>query len=140
MHGPARPVTGHGAHDSGHCYLNGDVLEAYASHYAEPAQRDSPLVSPLWGEFEGYPPLCILTGEVEALYPQNLALARRAQEAGVEVSLHVGAAMVHVWPALTTFLPEGDEAFGFIARFIASRPGVVPESQGSPGAAIQSSA
>jgi acetyl esterase/lipase len=100
------------------CYLSRAVLNTFASHYHQDLDPECPLISPLYADLRGFPPMLILTGDAEALYSENLALAARAREHGVDVTLHVGEGMVHVWPALTTFLAEGRPAMTAMADFL----------------------
>jgi len=45
--------------------------------------------SPVYGNFEGLPPLCICVSEHEVVYDQAMLLAKRAREQGVDVTVGV---------------------------------------------------
>lgn len=74
--------------------------------------------SPIFGELGGLPPLQILIGGAECLYDEAVDLARRAEDAGVKVDLHVGEGMFHIWPVMSSFLPEAQQAVRDIGAFV----------------------
>jgi acetyl esterase/lipase len=98
--------------------LRWDDLKARAAEYAGRHGLADPLISPLYGDFRGLPPLLILVGTREILYDDSTRLALRACQAGVPVTLVVGGGMPHVWPAYARFIPEGRQAIGRIGLFI----------------------
>ena len=84
------------------------------------AKLDDPLVSPLFGDLTGLPPLLIQVGDAEVLLADSTRIAERAEAAGVDVTLEVWDEMPHVWQAFAGFLPEADEAIEHIGRFVQS--------------------
>lgn len=66
---------------------------------------EDPLVSPLLTDHTGLGPLTVLIGTRDITHPDTLLLVERARRAGVEVDLHEGRGLVHVYPLLP--LPEG---------------------------------
>jgi acetyl esterase/lipase len=82
------------------------------------AKLDDPLVSPLFGDLAGLPPLLIQVGDAEVLLSDSTRLAERAKDAGVDVTLEVWDEMPHVWQAFAGFLPEADEAIERIGAFV----------------------
>ena len=85
----------------------------------------NPLVSPLYGDMTGLPPLLIQVGEGEILRDDSTRLAARAEEAGVEVDLSIWPKMPHVFQ-VGLFLPEAkialDQAVAFASSRLAKRP------------------
>lgn len=79
------------------------------------------IASPVYGSFEGLPPLCIVTSEHEAVYDQTMLLANRASEQGVDVTVGAWKYMCHVFPLLCPFIPEGRESFDFMCEWICKR-------------------
>ena len=71
------------------------------------------LISPLFADLTGLPPLMIQVGSEEVLLDDAVVLAERAKAAGVEITLEVWPGMVHVWH---WFMPMLDEAQAAIAR------------------------
>ena len=77
---------------------------------------DDPRVSPLAGELSGLGPLTLFCGTRDILLPDARLLAARARAAGVDVELHEGRGLVHVYPLTPT--PEGRAArAAAVARF-----------------------
>lgn len=96
--------------------LDADSLERYAMLYAGERDRSSPLISPLFADLSGLPPLLIQVGTDEILLDDATRCAERARQAGVEVSLEVWDEMFHVFQ-LVPFLPETQKAVEYIVRF-----------------------
>lgn len=90
--------------------------------YAGEESLENPLVSPLYGDFHGFPPLLIHVGSDEVLLDDSLRLARKAKEAGVQVSLKVWKDMWHVFTTFGEKLPEATESLKEIAEFIKDSP------------------
>jgi acetyl esterase/lipase len=76
-----------------------------------------PLCSPLYGNFEGLPPLMAQVGSTERLLDDSLRLAPRIRRAGGELQVQVWNDMPHVWQAMA--LPESAQAIAALGRFIA---------------------
>jgi acetyl esterase/lipase len=72
-------------------WFNRDVLRLYAASYLHDADPLSPLVSAVHADLRGLPPLLIEVAADEALLDDAVALARAAEEAGVDVSLRTVA-------------------------------------------------
>lgn len=96
------------------------LVPAYLGPGADAA---APLASPLRGDLAGLPPLLIHVGEKEVLHDQVVEFAGRARAAGVDVTLVVGADMVHVYPAFLGLVPEAAEAFAAAGAFVQARTG-----------------
>ena len=64
-----------------------------------------PLVSPLFGDLAGLPPLFVTATQGEVLLSDTTRLAERAEKAGVDVTLRVVEDSVHVY-TIFPFLPE----------------------------------
>lgn len=80
-----------------------------------------PLLSPLFGDLRGLPPLLIQAGEKELLLRDAQRLAERARACGVEATLEVYPDMWHVWQLLAPVLPEAQQALESIGRFVNQR-------------------
>lgn len=75
-----------------------------------------PLASPLFADLQGLPPLLIHVGSSEILLSDSTRLARRAEEAGVNVTLKVWDGLFHVFHT-AGFLPESRRALAEIGAF-----------------------
>jgi phosphinothricin tripeptide acetyl hydrolase len=82
-----------------------------------------PLVSPLYADLRGLPPLLIHVGSDEVLLDDALGLAARAREAGVDVTVREWPAMIHVWHWFQPMLDEADRAIAEIGGFVKARLG-----------------
>jgi acetyl esterase/lipase len=87
------------------------------------AGRDphDPLISPIYGDLAGLPPLLIQAGGDEILLEDSQRLAAKAAQAGVDATLHVYPGMWHVWQVFAPYLPEARQAVEEIGLFIQSR-------------------
>jgi epsilon-lactone hydrolase len=104
-------------------------LQRMADWYAGSANPTDPLVSPLFGDLTGLPPLLIHVGEVETLRDDAVRFAERAKAAGVDVTLEVWPEMIHVWHAFGVAVPESEAGVARIAEFVAGRLGLpTPEA------------
>jgi monoterpene epsilon-lactone hydrolase len=99
-------------------------LQRMADWYVGDGDRSAPLVSPLFGDPAGLPPLLIHVGEVETLRDDAVRFAAVAADAGVDVTLEVWPEMIHVWHAFGAAVPESDAAVTRVAEFITQRLGV----------------
>jgi len=98
------------------CILDPDSLEMYAAYYAREQDTASPLISPLFADLSGLPPLLIQVGADEILLDDAKRCADKARQAGVDVTLEIWDEMFHVFQ-LFPFLPETKEAVAHIAEF-----------------------
>jgi len=91
-----------------------EVAELYlAGHDAT-----DPDASPLFGSWEGAPPLLVQVGSIETLLDDSRRLVDRAGSAGVDVTLHVYDDMPHVWQMSYPAFPEAVEAVEELAAFV----------------------
>lgn len=88
-------------------------------HYLQGAFAGDPLVSPLYADYRGFPPLLFQAGSTELLLDDSLRTAAKAKAAGVEVKLQIWRHMPHVFQ-LFNWLPESRQAVEEIGRFMRS--------------------
>jgi salicylate hydroxylase len=84
---------------------NRDLLTFMGASYFQGHEPTDPLVSPLFGDLAGLPPLFLTASQGEVLLSDTTRLAERAKKAGVDVTLRVVEDSVHVYP-IFPFLPE----------------------------------
>lgn len=89
---------------------------AWLQHGIRPCD---PVVSPLYGDLARLPPTLIHASETEILYDDARRYASRARAAGSPVTLQSWNNTLHVWHIFGE-LPETDEAFAQIGRFLAA--------------------
>lgn len=80
--------------------------------------RREPLLSPVYADLSGLPPLLIQVGEDELLLNDSLRLAERAREAGVAVQLQRYPGCWHVFQAHAGLLDIADLALARVASFL----------------------
>jgi monoterpene epsilon-lactone hydrolase len=90
--------------------LRGERILEATGFYVNGADPKNPLISPLYGDLSGLPPLCIQVGDGEVLRDDSTRLADRAKVAGVKVYLKIWKNVPHVWQLFQFFLPEAREA------------------------------
>ncbi|MCR9212658.1 MAG: alpha/beta hydrolase [Proteobacteria bacterium] len=103
-------------------------LRHVAGYYAETEDLENPLVSPLFGDMSGLPPILLQVGSTEILLDDSRRLAERLQEAGISCRLDIWPDMVHVWHMAASFVPEGRQAILEIAQFAREHTTLEPAS------------
>ena len=99
-----------------------DGPERARSYLPDGDLRD-PLVSPLHADFTGLPPMLIQVGDAEVLLDDSTRVYRRAEAAGVDVTLEVNDEMIHVFQIFAPLLPEAVAAIERIGEFAKSHAG-----------------
>jgi len=93
--------------------------EEAAPAYLGGADPMNPIASPLFGDWDGAPPLLILVGDVEVLLDDSRKLADVAKAAGVDVTLSIYPEMPHIWTMSYPAFPEAVEGVTEMAEFVA---------------------
>lgn len=73
------------------------MIVAYTTGTEEPQDLENPYISPLYGDFTGFPPVYIQVGENEILLSDALRLHKKMVEANVSVKLDCFEGMWHVF-------------------------------------------
>jgi epsilon-lactone hydrolase len=98
-------------------------LSRAAQLYANGHDLKDPQLSPIYGDFHGFPP-AILTSGTRDLFLSNTVLThRKLRQAGVEAVLQVFEGMSHAQYLFDPYAPETKEAFTEIARFFDAHLG-----------------
>lgn len=83
------------------------------------ADWENPYASPMFGRLTGLPPVFVLAGGQDPLHEENLAFARKCQEAGVATTLYFRPDMPHAFYTHHDVLAaEADAANAAIAAFL----------------------
>jgi len=90
----------------------------FSKHYVGSNRTEMPLISPLFGDLKGLPPILINSGVDDELFDDGEKFYRRAMEAGVNVTFRKGIGMIHCYPLLAPMFPEATEAMNEIVSFI----------------------
>lgn len=94
-----------------------DAGPLIASLYCAAAELRSPLVSPLYADASGLPPVLIQVGDTELLLSDATRLAASITAAGGTADLHVWPGMWHVFQFFIGLMPESRRAIEDIAAF-----------------------
>ena len=89
-------------------WLTVEALPKFGLDWAGGIDPKDPMVSPLYGNMQGLSPTDIYAGTWDVLYTDVIKAYDKMKTEGVEVRLHVGEKMDHVYPILPT--PEGKVA------------------------------
>jgi acetyl esterase/lipase len=98
-------------------------LRGCAELYAGKHDLKDPLISPLYGDFDGFPPSILTTGTRDLLESDTVRVYRKLRRAGVDARIQVFEAMSHAEYILLFSSPESREAFGEIAKFFEAHLG-----------------
>jgi acetyl esterase/lipase len=103
------------------CMFRLEGIGAAGRRYAGALDLKDPRVSPLFGEFQGLPPLLVFASESEMLFDDSARLVERARAAGVDVRFEPRDGLAHVWPLFSSVMPEAREALALTAQFVRER-------------------
>lgn len=92
-------------------------LGAAARLYAGPRDLREPLLSPIYGDFHGFPPAILTTGTRDLFLSNTVRAHRKLRQAGVEATLQVFEGESHAQYLADPYAPEAREVFEEIARF-----------------------
>ena len=92
-----------------------ELADAYAP---PPIDRRDPLLSPLFADLNGFPPILIQVGSAETLLADATRLAATAGAADVKVTLQIWPYMIHAWPVWNANLEDGRRALADAGQFI----------------------
>ena len=98
--------------------LSPDYLGRYAQLYFADHDPTTPLISPLFADLAGLPPLLLQVGTDEIILDDSTRFADRARAAGVDVTLEVWDEMFHVFQVAGPVIPEARQAVASIVRFV----------------------
>jgi epsilon-lactone hydrolase len=93
------------------------AVKFYTESYVGSNDSHNPLISPVFGDLRGLPPLLVHAGEDEILREDAVRIASLAKTAGVDVRLEIYPRMWHVWQLYLT-LPQAVQSLDDIAQFL----------------------
>jgi epsilon-lactone hydrolase len=100
--------------------ISARAIATRAADYLAGTDTDpaDPLVSPIFADLTGLPPLLIQAGSHEVLLDDATRLAAKAAADDVAVILDITPGVPHVFQAFAALLEEGDAALNRAARFV----------------------
>jgi acetyl esterase/lipase len=117
--------------------LSLEALQARVSDYTAGQDAALGLISPVFADLSGLPPLIIQAGSYEVLLDDAVRLARAAATADVEVTLEITPGVPHVFQAYHPLLDEASAALDRAGQFLSAHLGgaerVAGERKGEAG-------
>ena len=98
-------------------FISPKALEFYAKTALNGKDPKDPLISPLFGDLTGLPPILIQVGTSECILDDSVRLAENGKKAGVDITLDVWDGMIHVFQIFAGAAPEGKEAIQKMGDF-----------------------
>jgi monoterpene epsilon-lactone hydrolase len=100
--------------------LSREALQARVADYTAGQDAALGLISPIFADLSGLPPLIIQAGTHEVLLDDALRLAQRAATADVEVTLDITPGVPHVFQAYYPILGEATAALDRAGQFLSA--------------------
>lgn len=97
------------------------MFEPIVGCYVGAGDRTTPLVSPLFGDLRGLPPMLLQVGDHEVLLSDSTRMAERARATGVDVELEIFEECWHVFQLMAPLLPDAMQAFANMREFVDAR-------------------
>lgn len=92
--------------------------EEVGAWYVDQADPKNPILSPMFADLEGMPPILLQVGDIEVMLDDAKVFALHAKEAKVEVDLQIWPRMWHVWHQWAPEVPEAMDGFAKIGEFV----------------------
>ena len=90
-------------------------LGAAARLYADGHDLKDPLLSPVYGDFEGFPPTYLITGTRDMFLSDTARTHRKLRAAGVVADLHVYEGVAHADYLILAGSPESNNVFAEVS-------------------------
>lgn len=113
--------------------LTAQGMDQMNALYLRGTAADHPLVSPVYADYRGLPPILAQVGSTELLLDDTKRVGRKARAQGVDFEVEVWAEVPHVWH-VWSFLPETQLAVERIGGFIRlhTQPAALPYALPAP--------
>ena len=95
------------------------LLAGAAKLYAGDHDMKNPLISPVYGDFEGFPPTYLVTGTRDLFLSDVARTHRKLRTAGVVADLNVYEGVSHGEYAFIIDSPESQQAYGELGAFLS---------------------
>jgi len=99
-------------------WLNPEASRATPAIYIGDWDRKHPLISPLYADFTGFPPMLVHVGNDEILLDDSVRLVENARNANVDVTFKIWDDMWHVFHSFAPHVPEAREAIEEIGDYV----------------------
>ena len=88
----------------------------YGNQNSDGSDPKDPHISPVYGEFNGFPPMLIQVGSEEMLLDDSKKVAAKAKQAGVSVRYSEYPGMFHVFQMAAKSMPEAGKAWSEVGE------------------------
>ncbi|MBT8107676.1 MAG: alpha/beta hydrolase [Gammaproteobacteria bacterium] len=103
-------------------WFDPEDIHVVARYYSpDETQWTNPLVSPVFANVAGLPPMLIQVGDEEILLSDSTRLAEHLREEGVDAELQVWPELWHVFQLFVGKMPESKAAIGKIGDYIRKK-------------------
>ena len=92
-------------------------MRKWAEMYAGGHDFSDPMISPLFGDLSGLPPILVQASESEVLYNDSTRFVAKAEKQGVDITFQKWHGLIHWWHMFGS-MPESKEAIEKIIAFI----------------------
>lgn len=99
-------------------FVSLESIQPAADAFVAGRDPKDPLISPLFGIVDEFPPVLIFASRSETLVDDSLAFRVKLEDAGIDVTAYFPEGMQHVWPTLFPELDESKVAVETIIDFI----------------------
>jgi epsilon-lactone hydrolase len=112
--------------------LSRELLQARVTDYTSGQDAALGLISPVFADLSGLPPLIIQAGSHEVLLDDAVRLAQHAATADVEVTLDITPGVPHVFQAYHPILDEATAALDRAGQFLSAHLAGAERVTGTP--------
>lgn len=110
-------------------WFHASDMKVVVEHYCGESQERNPLVSPVFANAAGLPPVYIHVGDHEILLSDSTRFADNLRAAGGEVEIEVWPEMWHVFQLFIGKMPEARRAINKIGEYVRARLTTQEESK-----------
>lgn len=97
--------------------IDAEKMHIAIDWYGPNQDKKNPLISPLFADMTGFPPMFVQVGTEEVLFDDSTRLVKNAKKAKVDAELQIWQDMPHVHQIAHAFVPEAKAALRDIAGF-----------------------
>ena len=101
--------------------LKKDILTSGMYSFVGDADRYDPYVSPVYGDFTGFPPMFFTVGGDEMLLDDTLRIVEKLKALGISADYDIRPEMFHVYTILRRTLRESCVSYEKILSFLQSQ-------------------
>ncbi len=110
----------------------------YNSSYIGEADPADPYLSPVFGDYRGFPPILMQVGSEEVMLSDTLTVAAKIRAVHGKLRLSVYDGMFHVFQMALRLIPESREAWAEVGRFLKITYGIDRKVSGMPVKVVRS--